>query len=256
MKAQIRYVSDVFLEQFKTDFELKYLDLYRYDRTEEIKNIFNNSKNVISTGINFDFRQLNASNVNDDTVTIENIKTLWSSLKILTPAEAENEKLWVAMENTYYLEYHLKLLSLLSTKSKEESITSRTIFNHGRRRSLFINNLSLLWWIAYYLIDEDNKDDPYHLVEYFVKNSYRGNAVAFFSSSFVANKDLALGVIEAIMELTKEGKMIENRYSYSNANKILNQIGGVRILDVLTRDEVKQIIKDNLLDTAKIRIPN
>lgn len=48
--------------------------------------------------------------------------------------------------------------------------------------------------------------------------------------------------------------MIVNRYSYTNSNKLLNQTGGVKILETLSRSEVKKIILENLLDTEKIRI--
>ncbi|MFQ7167848.1 MAG: DUF6339 family protein [Streptococcus sp.] len=48
--------------------------------------------------------------------------------------------------------------------------------------------------------------------------------------------------------------MIENRYSYSNANKILNLVGGVIMLDSLSRDEVKEIVKSNLLDSQGINL--
>jgi len=254
MKARIKYVSDTFLDQFKTEFEAKYLDLYKFGNRKEINQIFSNPQNVIETDTFFDFKPLLSNNTTDNTVTIENIKNIWSSLSCLTPVEAESEKLWIAMESTYYLDYHLNQLEELGPQRKDTSIISRTIFNNGQKRSLFINNISILWWIAYYLIDDDNREDKFHLVKFFVNNSYRGNAVAFFSSNFVANKNLALGVVEAIKELTEEHKMIENRYSYSNANKILNQVGGVRMLDLLTRDEAKAIIKDNLLDTKHIRV--
>ncbi|WP_203641106.1 DUF6339 family protein [Levilactobacillus andaensis] len=254
MKERIKYVSDTFLDQFKVDFEEEYLELYKLGNKKEIERIFSNPQNVIETDTFFDFKPLISNNTADSTVTIENIKSIWSSLSFLAPVEAESEKLWVAMESTYYLDYHLKQLAELGPQRKDTSIMSRTIFNNGQKRSLFINNISILWWIAYYLIDDDNSNDKFHLVEYFVNNSYRGNAVAFFSSNFVANKKLALGVVEAIKELTEEHKMIENRYSYSNANKILNQVGGVRMLDLLTRDEAKAIIKNNLLDTEHIRV--
>ena len=83
---------------------------------------------------------------------------------------------------------------------------------------------------------------------------YRGNSVAYFSSNLVSNKEIVLGTLGAIYELIDEGKMIENRYSYSNANKILNLVGGVIMLDSLSRDEVKEIVKSNLLDSQGIKL--
>ena len=48
--------------------------------------------------------------------------------------------------------------------------------------------------------------------------------------------------------------MIENRFSYSNANKILNLVGGVVVLDFLSKDEIKNIVKENLLNSEKIKV--
>ena len=96
-------------------------------------------------------------------------------------------------------------------------------------------------------------EDPYYYTKRFLAGSYRGNAVAYFSSNLVSNKDIVIGTLEAIYELIDENKMIENRFSYSNANKILNLVGGVVVLDFLTRDEIKNIVKENLLNTEKIK---
>ena len=142
---------------------------------------------------------------------------------------------------------------MITGKKKEASITSRTIFNNGNKRSLMINNISILWWIAYYTYDE-RLEDPYYYTKRFLSGSYRGNAVAYFSSNLVSNKEIVLGTLEAICELIDENKMIENRFSYSNANKILNLVGGVVVLDFLSKEEIKNIVKENLLNSEKIKV--
>ena len=141
---------------------------------------------------------------------------------------------------------------MITGKKKEASITSRTIFNNGNKRSLMINNISILWWIAYYTYDE-RLENPYYYTKRFLSGSYRGNAVAYFSSNLVSNKEIVLGTLEAIYELIDENKMIENRFSYSNAKKILNLVGGVVVLDFLSKDEIKNIVKENLLNSEKIK---
>ena len=119
-------------------------------------------------------------------------------------------------------------------------------------QNFMINNISILWWIAYYTYDE-RLEDPYYYTKRFLSGSYRGNAVAYFSSNLVSNKEIVLGTLEAIYELIDENKMIENRFSYSNANKILNLGGVVVVLDFLSKDEIKNIVKENLLNTEKIK---
>ena len=50
--------------------------------------------------------------------------------------------------------------------------------------------------------------------------------------------------------------MVVNRFPYSEAGKILNEVGGVRILDTLTREEVKDILIKNLPNSHKVSFVN
>lgn len=248
----IKYLSDKFLDEFKTNFEQKYLPLYVNNDIQSINDLFTDSENVIDSDTEFCFRELILESEVPG-AQIENLKIIWESLKNLSVAEAESEKIWVALENTYYLNYHLDQLELLKGAKREQSIKSRTIFSQGKKRSLMINSIASLWWIAYYTYD-DSLTNPYYYSERFLSGSYRGNAVAYFSSNLVSNKNIVLGTLQAIYELVDEGLMKENRYSYTNANKILNLIGGVVVLDFLTRAEIKEIVKENLLNMENIMV--
>ena len=249
---KLKYVTDIFLDEFSTNFKSKYLGLYLNNDADEIKEIFSNPQNIRESSFEFEFQDLILES-DDPEANVKNVKIIWESLKNLTVAEAENEKVWIALENTYYLNYHLDQLNNISGKNREASIIARTIFNRGKKRSLMINSIASLWWIAYYTYDEKSSN-PYYYTEKFLSGSYRGNSVAYFSSNLVSNKEIVLGTLGAIYELIDEGKMIENRYSYSNANKILNLVGGVIMLDSLSRDEVKEIVKSNLLDSQGIKL--
>lgn len=249
--SKLKYVTDMFLDDFKTNFRSKYLPLYLKGNKNKIREIFLNKDNVLESSFEFEYEELLLES-QDPGASLKNIQIIWESLRGLSIAEAENEKVWIALENTYYLDYHLDQLKMITGKKREASIISRTIFNNGNKRSLMINNISILWWIAYYTYDE-RLEDPYYYTKRFLAGSYRGNAVAYFSSNLVSNKDIVIGTLEAIYELIDENKMIENRFSYSNANKILNMVGGVVVLDFLTQDEIKNIVKENLLNTEKIK---
>lgn len=246
---KLPYVTDEFLDEYKTNFNLQYLSFYINEDYEKISSIFKKEENIRYSSKTFEFIPLENETENPEAAS-RNIRLIRKSLGHLTVAEAENEKLWVALENTFYLNYHLDQLK----NAPEKSIEARTVFTRSKKRSLVLNNLSLLWWIGYYMYDESNRENPYHYADYFVKNSYRGNSVAFLSSNIVSNKELVLGVLAAIMELEKNNGMIVNRYSYTNSNKLLNQVSGVSVIDILNRHDIKEIIKDNLLNMDKIRV--
>lgn len=245
MINSIPYVTDTFLDEFKTNFDEKYLALYEEDNVSRIKELFDKPDHIIQSEKIFDFEPL-VMESEDTNAVKENVKILRKSLNGLSVVEAENEKLWVALENTYYLDYHLDQFKLITGKKKRQSIKSRTIFINGNKRSLVINNLALLWWLGHYTYDEESKDNPYHLTDFFLSGPYRGNAVAYLSSNIISNHNLALGSLEALLTLVKEKKIKLDRYSFTETNKLLNQIGGVRVIDGLSRDEIKSLVLANL----------
>lgn len=246
------YVSDDFLDEFDTNFKSNYLPLYLEGDKEKITEIFSDPENVIESSIDFNYTDLVLES-KDPNANKKNMKIIWESLKHLSISEASNEKLWIALENTCYLDYHLDQLKLITGSNREKSVISRTIFNNGKKRSLIINSIASLWWIAYYTINPE-AGNPFYLTNRFMEGTYRGNAIAYFSSNLVSNKNIVLGTLEAIYELVDEGKMIENRYSYSSANKLLNLTGGVVILDLLSKDEIKKIVKENLPKMEKVKM--
>lgn len=262
MTRYIKYVTDEFLKEFKNEFLVNYAHLYKSNDMDKLKSVFSNSNHLIETSIEYKYEPLEVEPKEYDAdIVRRNIRRIWQSLNVLTPVQAEMEKIWVALAHTDYLDYQMGIFNSQITnpdnkKREESSLKSRTIFVNGAKRSLAIHNLSILWWLAYYFRDDQNIENPYHLIDFFVSTPYRGNAVALLSSNIISNKEIALGILEAVKILIEEEGMVVNRFPYSEAGKILNEVGGVRILDTLTREEVKDILIKNLLNSHKVSFVN
>lgn len=262
MTRYIKYVTDEFLKEFKNEFLVKYAYLYKSNEMDKLKSVFSDSNNVIETSIEYEYEPLEVEPKEYDAdIVRRNIRRVWESLKVLTPVQAEMEKIWVALAHTDYLAYQMGIFNSQianpdNKKREESSLKSRTIFVNGAKRSLAIHNLAILWWLAYYFRDDQNIEAPYHLIDFFVSTPYRGNAVALLSSNIVSNKEIALGILEAVKVLIEKEGMVVNRFPYSEAGKILNEVGGVRILDTLTREEVKDILIKNLPNSHKVSFVN
>ena len=258
MTRYIKYVTDEFLKEFKNEFLVKYAYLYKSNEIDKLKSVFSDPNHVIETHIEYEYEPLEIEPKEYDAdIVRRNIRRIWQSLNVLTPVQAEMEKIWVALAHTDYLDYQMGIFNSQITnpdnkKREESSLKSRTIFVNGAKRSLAIHNLAILWWLAYYFRDNQNIEDPYHLIDFFVSTPYRGNAVALLSSNIISNKEIALGILEAVKILIEEEGMVVNRFPYSEAGKILNEVGGVRILDTLTREEVKDILIKNLPNSHKV----
>ena len=253
---KLKFMTDKGLAYFNDNFETEFLPLYKSNSIEELKVFFENQDNVVETDeVLFEYYPLQVEGEYDSTIAKHNVKLLWGSLHRLAPHHAELEKVWIALANTYYLEFMIN--SYFSLQGKvNENIEARYRFKHGAKRSLVTHNLSLLWWIAYYLYDENCENNPWHLVDFFLDTPYRGNSVAFFSSNLLSNRKISRGIVAGIRELVNQKVIIVNRYAYSNSNKILNELGGVRIIDMLSEEEIKSIIVENLSKSRNIKLLN
>ena len=200
MTRYIKYVTDEFLKEFKSEFLVKYAHLYKSNEMDKLKSVFSDPNHVIETSIEYEYEPLEVEPKDYDAdIVRRNIRRVWESLKALSPVQAEMEKIWVALAHTDYLEYQMGIFNSQianpdNKKREESSLKSRTIFVNGAKRSLAIHNLAILWWLAYYFRDDKNIENPYHLI--------------------------------------------------------------VRILDTLTREEVKDILIKNLPNSHKVSFAN
>lgn len=260
MNSCIKYMTDKFLESFRAEFFVKIGPLYQVGDKETILQLFEDSNNVKEAGITYEYEPLEVESVSNSEysadIVRQNIRKVWNSLGSLSPTQAEMEKIWVALLHTDYIDYHLSSCKLLLEAGKSlENLAARTYFTNGAKRSLAINNLALMWWLAYYFRD-DQASNPYHLLDFFVETPYRGNSVGLLSSNIVSKKSIALGILAGIQYLVCNNIIGVNRYAFTESNRILNEVGGVVILDFLSQDDIKEIIIKNLPKSGKVKLGN
>ena len=174
----------------------------------------------------------------------ENVKIIYEALKDLSPSNALDERLWAGIlfgQLWKFVQYR-RVTELKSGDERE--ILNSFLFMRGTKRSCFINCLSRLWWVGYLLYDPTNRDH-YTSIDLISERAFSSNVVLLLSNNFMANKELALGVLDCISERKQKGEKI-GRYHFVKANKYLNCIGGVTLLDAMSREEVKRIISDKL----------
>lgn len=258
MEQYIPFLDDDTLQKLKDEFYndglLKnYKNLGPIDGVkDDIDSLIQSLGGVKKSQIKFTYKPL-LLGTDDDEDTIlasENAKILHKSLGHLNGSQASMEKIWVALLNTHYIDYHLHVIhQLQGKKDVNQTIWDRTFLTgpkSGEKRRQLLNNLSLLWWISHYTYDNSNPSNPYHLMEFFMSTPYRGNSVAFFSSNIHSNKTITLGILDGIKQLVLDEVITINRYAYSNSSKIINMIAGVKLVDILTREEIRDAIIEEL----------
>ena len=174
----------------------------------------------------------------------KNIEIVYEALNDLKPSNALDERLWAGILFGQLWQYVKYRRAEALSSGDEREILNSFVFMRGTKRSCFINCLSRLWWTGYLLYDSKNANH-YAAVDMITESAYASNIILLSSNNFMSNKDLALGVLDSIMERKSKGEKI-GRYHYVEANRYLNGMGGVSILDTMTREETKSVINARL----------
>lgn len=174
----------------------------------------------------------------------KNVEILYDALRDLSPALASDERLWSGMLFCQFWDYVKYRRRAELEQGLERDVLNSFLFMRGTKRSCFMNCLSRLWWTGYLLYDASNIEH-YKAVDLITESAYSSNIVLISSNNFVSNKNLALGVLDCIMKRKQAGEKI-GRYHFVEANKYVNCIGGITLLDSMSREEARNLANRRL----------
>ncbi len=169
----------------------------------------------------------------------KNAIILHKALKNVSRNEASDERFWSGLAHTTCWEFVQQRQNLKKRKFKAENIRNNYFFGSSEKRSLYINTLSRLWWVAESVYDKEN-ENPYWLMKFF-ENDFSTKALIIFSSNFTSNTNIIKGMISAFLKLQENGIPI-NREKYYKTCTYLNIIGGNTILDYYSEEDIYRIV--------------
>ena len=198
-----------------------------------LKEFFDGREYAIETGIEYpEFQLVSTGNKTDDDFT--NTKIVYDALgKILTPHQACNKYMWSYLVHDKYWSYAKQRWAVESGAS----IKTR-YFCGDSRIPLSLNALSRLWWYGYLTYDDDNPSDPYHLTK--LMTSDTDLCQNLVQHKYSMNKAVALGFLDGIKKFIDESGEFTGEKQRSLI-KYVNRYGAVTSLDVLTREEIKEL---------------
>jgi len=206
---------------------------------------FNEKGKVMESNITFEMPHFNMDPdylISDK----ENVKALYEAFKHLTVNQATQERLWSGLAHLQLREFTFYRLKKDLENKNDKRINTSLFFKNGNKRSLFVHILARLWWVGHMTYDESNKQDPYWLTNFFCRKDFSARSVIFFSSNFTSNRSITKGILKCLVNLEENGIEIK-RDHFVQVNKYLNIVGGAVILDLLTEDEVEDMVRKYLL---------
>ena len=178
----------------------------------------------------------------------ENTIRLYAAMSGLTESQAMDERLWAGLcHGDFWNFMQERWKTANSERVTADVIGSRYFLSRkdGIRRAIFRNTLSRFWWIGRLTVDERRKD-PFELTRYW-EVDYSTKALIIFSSNYTSNVSLLRGMISALMELEQEG--YHTGRLYYRAGQYLNVFGGSHILDYYTEEEIKEKVKNHIINS-------
>lgn len=186
-------------------------------------------------------------------IDVNNTITLYSAMRTLTPTEASDERLWAGMCHSDFWSFLKdRWQSNTNRALKDNNVKTRYFFGHDKRRSFITNSLSKLWWIGKLTYDE-RRTDPFELTKYLTED-FATKSLIIFSNNYMSNQSISIGLLSALKQLDEAGYRIkgkENRDKYYEATKHLNVLGGTRILDYFTPEEIEQEVLEYMKNSVK-----
>ncbi|MGE7921375.1 DUF6339 family protein [Viridibacillus sp. NPDC093762] len=235
---KLQFISEDALQDLRLNFNDNVQHYYQLDK-EWFQNYLSEPGRLIESKIDFVMPQFY---LDEDYLVSDgqNVKIVYEALKHLTISQATQERLWVGLAHQQLRDFMFYRIAKDAKIKKDQQIKSAMFFEWGHKRSLFVHKLSRLWWTGYMTYDEENKDNPYWLTDFFCEADFSARAVLFFSSNFNSNDVIRKGVLKALIQLKQEGIEIK-RDHFVEACRYFNVVGGATILDLLSEKEIKEM---------------
>jgi hypothetical protein len=197
------------------------------------------SYNILEKFVGYDSRinlKIDSSGIYD----FENAKFIFEALEGLTPTDANDERLWVRLTHEHCHKYMVERWM----KGKEErtlkNIIERFFLTGSGQQARVRNGIARLWWIAQLTVQQSEQNE---------ENKWKYTKVICESQDFITSilertmgtyPNVRFGVLDFYIEN-------KNAFESSKSKKIqqilrdLNNYGGVTLLPLLTKEEVKDI---------------
>lgn len=241
---KLKFISEETLADLRGNYD-SYKEHYYNEDHQWFDNYFKEEGRVLESNIPFKEPSLN---MDEDYVISdkENVKAIYEALKHLTVNQATQERLWSGLAHLQLRDFAFYRLKKDLESKNDKRINTALFFKNGNKRSLFVHILARLWWVGYMTCDESNRNDPYWLTDFFSSKDFSARSVIFFLSNFTSNRTITRGILKCLIRLEQNGIAIK-RDHFVQANKYLNVVGGAMILDMLTEEEVEEMVNKYLM---------
>ena len=186
-----------------------------------------------------------------------NCKIIYENLKSLSESQASDERLWAGLCNSTFYKYmrkrHGYTVSGLKDKEKDASgIVSRFFFSGGTRSGFYRNSIAKCWWVGRATYDKNNLVNHFEMLDSIGANDLSTKVSdIFYSNTFASNPTILKGICDAMKFFSDHGVKLSVHDHIRPALQYLNAVGGATLLDVLSSDDINDIMVKRIGEIQK-----
>ena len=173
----------------------------------------------------------------------ENVRRIYTAMRDLPLAVAIDQRFWSGLAHTDFWDYVQYRRRSELAAGDDNAVKISYFFTLGPRRSAHVNCLSRLWWAGRITYDARNSRDPFELADLITERAFASTILLLSSNNFISNPALALGLLDAVKQERDDGVEIRRKHFVGPA-KYLNRMGGITILDYLSREQVRTTVQE------------
>lgn len=188
--------------------------------------------------------------VGDSKTDFENAVKIFEAFKgQLNPVQASDLRLWSFLAHNTYWDYMRKRWAIDTASEEDEDdsgkdkivsrIGSRYFYKASKGKAFVRQGISRLYWSAFLTYDEDNKENPYEMTEYFL--SKQDIFTVSTERSLARYKTLLLAALKVLKEQGDLKRSLIRSYFLN-----LNQAGGIIVFDSLSKQDAYDLAKKTL----------
>lgn len=245
---RIYFMKQPAVDFFKENMERLYINYFQKEDNSWMEEEYGEDPFVLLDDIpSFDLAPLTSESAAGE-IDFDNCKRVYGALSNLSDSQASDERLWAGLCNGTFYKYLRQRYGYdcaeLKDKEKDASgIISRFFFAGGRRSGLYRNTLSKCWWTGRVTYDKNNHVNHYEMLDAIGSNDISTKiSDILFSYLFTANPTILKGICDALKHYSDNGVKLLVRDHIRPAMQYLNVVGGVVLLDVLSADEIKELL--------------
>lgn len=163
----------------------------------------------------------------------ENAVLLYEAMKALEPAPAADSRLWTCLAHDKYWAYTQK--RWVNPASTKDSLRGQFFIDGSGLGALAGHSIARLWWGGYLTYSVDSE-----MTRFLFSNQTLFQGIA--ERDLGKNRAIVRPILDGLRTFAGTNPSVSMEVLAKSVLKAVNQIGGVRLLDVLSSQEIMAIV--------------